>query len=139
VAPDYELGALRVLMKPHDWTRGAIEHRAPLQVLPAGAGAVVTHVRDAVARRLGVEPPVYFPEAGDFLFVAEFSESETDAARALAVALSRKLAGVWLTVDRLFVRDGRFFRRERGFKLNLVEATNVHLKRDVRARLKDLV
>ena len=139
VAPDYELGALRVLMKPHDWTRGAIRHREPLQALPAGARPAVAQVRDAVVRRLGVAPPVHFPEAGDFHFVAEFSESESDAARALAVALSRRLAGIWLTVDRLFVRDGRFFRRERGFKLNLVEATNVHLKRDVRAKLRDLV
>jgi len=39
-------------------------------------------------------------------------------------------------VGRVFVRDGRFFRRERGYRLNLVEATNVHLPRAVRAALR---
>ena len=46
--------------------------------------------------------------------------------------LSRHLPGLWLVLDRLFIRDGRFFRRERGFKMNLVEASNVHLTRAIR-------
>jgi hypothetical protein len=45
---------------------------------------------------------------------------------------------VWITLERLFVRDGRFYRRERGYKFDLVEATNVHLSRATRAALRGL-
>ena len=138
VSPEWELGALRVLMKPHDWTRGAIEHRSRHQPWPAGAAAEVEAAREALRLRLGFDRPVHFPDAGDFHFVADIPEADLVAARAFAVVVSRRLPGVWLTLDRLFVRDGRFFRRERGFKLNLAEATNVHLPREVRAKLKGL-
>ena len=139
VSPEWELGALRVLMKPHDWTRGAIEHRKPDQQWPAGAAAVVEESVAAVRQRLGFDPAVHFPDAGEFFFLADFDPSDEAAARALALVLSRRLPGLWLTVGRLFVRDGRYYRRERGFKLNLVEATNIHLPRDLRSKLKGLI
>ena len=137
VSPEWELGALRVLMKPHDWTRGAIEHRSPDQPWNGRAGqAAVESARRDVRDRLGFDPPVHFPARGDFFFVAEASGAQLESARALAVVLSRRLPGLWLTLDRLYVRDGKFYRRERGFKLNLVEASNVHLAREVRGKLK---
>ena len=139
VSPEWELGALRVLMKPHDWTRGAIEHRTPGQQWPPGAAAEVERTLLAVRDRLGIDPAAHFPDAGDFFFLAELDASQLDPGRALALLLSRRLPGLWLTLDRLFVRDGRFYRRERGVKLNLVEATNVHLPRQIRARLKGLL
>jgi hypothetical protein len=139
VSPEWELGALRVLMKPHDWTRGAIEHRRPEQPWPAHAATAVEASRQDLGRALGFDPPVHLPAAGDFHLVAEVDEAHLDAARAFGVVLSRRLPGVWLTLDRLFIRDGRFFRRERGFKFNLVEATNVHLSREVRAKLRAIV
>ena len=139
VSPEWELGALRVLMKPHDWTRGAIEHRSPHQHWPPGAAAAVGDSVAAVSQRLGFDAAAHFPDAGDFFFIAHFDESQIDAARALAVVASRRLPGVWFTLERLFVRDGRFFRRERGFKFKLVPATNVHLSRDTRARLRGLL
>ena len=138
VAPDWELGALRVLMKPHDWTRGAIEHRTPLQAWPSNAAERVEAARQDVAQRLGFFPALHYPDAGDFYFVAEYAPPQLDAARALALLISGRLPGVWLTLDRLFVRDCRFFRRERGYKFNLVEATNVHLSRATRAALGGL-
>lgn len=95
--------------------------------------------RDAVRSRLGFEPAVHFPEAGDFYFVIELHEAQLEAARAMALILSRRLPGAWLTLDRLFVRDGRFYRRQRGFKLQLVRASDVHLSRATRARLKGVL
>ena len=138
VAPDWELGALRVLMKPHDWTRGAIAHRAPLQPWLPSACPAIEAARDQIAHRLGFSPELHFPDGGDFYFVAEYTQSQLDAARALALVISRRLPGVWLTLDRQFVRDGRFYRRERGYKFDLVEATNVHLSRATRAALRGL-
>jgi hypothetical protein len=139
VSPEWELGALRVLMKPHDWTRGAIEHREPEQHWPAHAADTVDEVRRAVAERLGFAPDVHLPDAGDFYLVAHASEDRIEYLRATGAALSRRLPGLWLAVDRLFVRDGRFFRREKRFKFNLVEAKSVHLPRDVRAALRGML
>lgn len=138
-SPEWELGALRVLMKPHDWTRGAIAHRTPFQTWPADGAARVDEAFAVARQRLGFDATAHFPEAGDFHFLAQFTGSVSTNARALALLISRRLPGLWLTVDRLFVRDGKFYRRERGFKLNLAEATNVHLPRETRAKLKGLL
>ena len=139
VSPEWELGALRVLMKPHDWTRGAIEHRRREQAWPADAAQATTAARDAVRERIGFGPDLHFPDGGDFFLVAEVTQRDVDAARALALALSRRLPGLWLTLDRLFVRDGKFYRRERGFKFDLVEASSVHLPKGMRAALRGVL
>src|SRR5688500_1916691 len=84
VSPEWELGALRVLMKPHDWTRGAIEHRRPEQGWPAGGAEAATAARDAVRERTGFGPGLHFPGAGDFFLVIEVTQRDVEAARALA-------------------------------------------------------
>lgn len=88
-----------------------------------------------VADRLEYRPDLHWPAAGDYLFVAEVAPSRIPEARALVVVLSNQLPGMWLVLGRLFVRDATFYRRERGFKLNLVPATNIHLTRPIRAAL----
>ena len=137
------MGALRALMKPHEWTRGAVEHRAAEQPWPADAVETVRQTTAAVAERLRIDgpPETHLPDGGDFWLVIEFPDEQVDLARALAVALSTKLPGLWLTLDRLYVRDGRFFRRKRDntFKFRIVAATNVHLPREVRAELRGLI
>ena len=139
VSPEWELGALRVLMKPHDWTRGAIMHREKEQPLPRGGAAAVEEARALVRERIGFDFEVHLPDAGEFHFIAEVPETSRDEAAALALVLSRQLPGVWLTLDRLFIRDGRFFRRASGFKFNLVKASNVHFPRGMRAALRDVL
>jgi hypothetical protein len=143
VSPEWELGALRALMKPHDWTRGAVAHRPAEQPWRAGAAAEVEAAFDEVVGRLKPHPPprLHFPEAGDFRFVVEAAPDQLDPAKALAVVLSKRLPGVWITLGRLYVRDGHFFRRKRDntFKFRLVPSTNVHLPREVRAALCGLV
>src|SRR5215218_868683 len=142
VSPDWELGALRALMKPHDWTRGVIEHRTAGQPWSCDQARVAETAVADVASRLKFDPPatLHLPDAGDFWFVVEIPEPQEHVARALAVVLSKRLPGLWLTLDRLYVRDGRFFRRRRDntFKFRLVPATSVHLQRSVRAALRGL-
>jgi hypothetical protein len=62
-----------------------------------------------------------------------------DEAKALAMLLSRRLPNLWLVLGRLFVRDGKFYRREFGYKLNLVQAHDVHLRQDIRAAMRRLL
>jgi hypothetical protein len=134
VAPDWELAAFRALIKPQ--TKAAIEHRAAEQPWPADAPDRVEAARHLVRDRLGYAPDLHLPPAGDYRLVAEVAPADLDPAKALALLLSLKLPGVWLVLGRLFVRDGRFFRRDRGWRLNLVPASNVHLPREVRAALR---
>lgn len=137
VAPDWELGALRALMKPP--ARGAIAHRPALQDWPAGAvPAIRLACRDA-RERLGYDPPLHFPAAGDYAFAAEVDDASLDDARGFALLVSTRLPGLWFVLGRLFLKGGRFYRRARGVKLNLVPATDVHLTRTVRAALRDLL
>jgi hypothetical protein len=130
-------------MKPHEWTRGAIEHRPAEQPWPPGAARSAEETARSVADRLGADAlrRAHFPEGGDFWMVVEVSVADLPAARGLAVALSRRLTGVWFTLDRLYVRDGRFYRRKRDntFKFRLVPAPHVHVSRDVRSALRGVL
>ena len=136
VSPDWELAALQALMKPKEQTKGAIRHRPAEQPWPPDAADRAETARRLAAERLGYAPAFQFPAAGDYRLIAEVPAGRLEEAKALAVLLSRHLPGVWFVLDRLFVRDGRFFRRERGFKMNLVEAGNVHLTRAIRSALR---
>ena len=69
------------------------------------------------------------------MLVLSVSREELPRATAFAVVLSQALPEQWLVFGRLYLRGGKFHRRERGFKLNLVPATNVHLPREVRAAI----
>jgi hypothetical protein len=137
VAPDWELGALRALMKPQ--MRGAIAHKPAGQAWPGNAAKRVERTRADVRERLGFDVDVRLAAAGDYFFTAEVPRAACEEAKGFAVLLTKRLPGVWLVLGRTFVKDGRFFRRERGIKLNLVPATNVHLTRPIRAALRDLL
>ena len=142
IAPDWELAALRALMKPHEWTRGVIEHRDGVQPWSPDRARTVETTAAEIADLLGYESPLrpHLPDDGDFWFVVEVPYEQDELSRALAVVLSDRLPGLWLTLDRLYVRDARFFRRRRDntFKFRIVPATNVHLPRTVRSALRSL-
>lgn len=139
VAPDWELGALRALMKPQ--ARGRIAHHPALQDWrPADAERVIRAACRDARDRLGYEPAVHFPTSGgDFVFAAEVDDAALDDAKGFALLVSTRLPQLWFVFGRLFLKAGRFYRRERGVKLNLVPATNVHLTRPVRAALRGLL
>lgn len=141
VAPDWELSAVQALIKPQ--LRGPIQYRKAIQPWPRGAGEVATtlarHFSAELSRVAGgaIAPDMAdwldFPTAGEFRLVAAVADADLPFARGLAILLSKRLPGLWFVVDRLFVRDGRFYRRQYGFKLNLVEARNIHLPGPIRA------
>ena len=137
VAPDWELAALRALMKPQ--ARGAIAHRSALQQWRGDAERVIRAACHDAQARLGYAPTLHFPESGDFRFAAEVEDASLDDAKGLAMLVSSRLPDLWFVFGRLFLKGGRFYRRERGVKLSLVPATNVHLTRPVRAALRGLL
>jgi hypothetical protein len=139
VSPEWELGMLHVLMKPKPHTRGAMEHREGDQVWPAGAEAVLNDVLEILRERLEMSVVIHRPAAGAYHFLVEYAPPQAPEVLALAQLLSRRLPELWFVVDCLFVTAGLFHRRQFGYKLNLVPATNVHLPRAIRAALRGVL
>jgi len=103
---------------------------------------VLTALGEVQPRRgRGREPRLHFPQGGEHWFVIEATSEQLDVAKALAVVLSDRLPGVWLTLGRLYLRDGRFYRRKRDntFKFRLVPVASVHLSRAIRASLRGVI
>jgi hypothetical protein len=139
VSPEWELSALHALVKPKPQTKGPIAHRSGRQTWPPNGAAIITDVAREIRQRLHYDPVLHANADGDYLLVARVAPDCLAEGRALAAALSARLPSLWFVFGRLFVHAGRFYRRERGFKLNLVEATNVHLPRRVRTAMRGLI
>ena len=135
ISPEWELNSLRSLMKP----KGYKLHQPHEQSWPRNASKQVELTLSDARQRLGFEPKVHHKPDGEYFFVAEFDGADADAARTWAVLLSSRLPRLWFVLDRLMIKNGRFFRRENGFKLFIVQATNVHLPRAMRAAVQDLI
>jgi hypothetical protein len=139
VSPEWELGTLHALMKPKPQTRGAVEHRSGEQGWPEQGDAILADALKVVQERLGMELAVHRPGAGEYHFLADFGREQLPEVLALALLLSRRLPELWFVVDRLFVQGGVFYRRQFGYKLNLVPASDVHLPRAIRAALRGVL
>jgi hypothetical protein len=137
-SPEWELGALHALMKPKPRTRAAIEHRDSRQPWPLDGEDRVRAVCTALENRLGVEFTPEFPQGGDFYLAIQLPASAWPESLAIARVLSNRLPGCWLTIGRVFVLDGVFYNRERGFKLTLVPSKHHRVPRAVAARVKGL-
>jgi hypothetical protein len=139
VSPEWELGTLQALMKPRPETRGPVEHRDGQQPWPAGADEILARTLADVHDRLGTSLDLHRPTAGEYHLFAQYTPDQTPEILALALLLSRRLPHLWFVVDRLFVHAGAFHRRQFGYKLKLVPASNVHLPRPIRAALRGLL
>jgi hypothetical protein len=143
VSPEWELSTLAALMRPTAARRGKVEHLGGGQPpLPPEAPRVITELMSTVGDRLGVDLSAWdiqLPPMGEYFLVGQVPDALTDAGRAVAVVLSTSLPEHWFVLGRLFVRAGRFYRRRRGYRLELVEATDVHLPRQMRAKLRGLL
>jgi len=137
VSPEWELGALRALIKPHLGSK--IRRRGGEQRWPARAAADVRELAGACEQRLGFEPTIHLPEEGDYFLLANVPSSQIEQGKALAVLLSRRLPELWFVLGKLTVRNGRFFRRRLGYKLELVLADDVRVRRRVRSALGGMI
>ena len=139
LCPDWEMSALQVLCKPRPERRDAIIHRTGGQTWNIRWKRSVIEVTKALSEAMGALPEVHFPTAGDFIFVSQFPADQLEQAKTLAVAVTRCVPGIWLTLGRLFVHDGKFYRRRLGYLLQLSPATNVHLPRAMRSALRGIM
>jgi hypothetical protein len=139
VSPEWELGMLHVLMKPKPLTRSAVEHRKGEQAWTPSTDASLEEVLSIVRERLQTSLVIHRHAEGEYHFLIEFTAPQRPEVLALAQLLSRRLPDLWFVIDRLFVNAGVFHRRQFGYKLNLVPATNVHLPRAIRAALRGVL
>jgi hypothetical protein len=139
VSPEWELAVVDALMRPKVITKGKVEHRRGEQAWPADAEARAGRIVEEVARRLDAAFDIAFPPDGEYLLVGEAPRGYEEETKALAVALSVAFAEQWFVLGRLFVKGGRFYRRRFGYRMDVVPATDVHLPRALRARLKGLI
>jgi hypothetical protein len=130
---------LHVLMKPKRLTRSAVEHRHGEQAWPPAADAALDESLKVLQERLQTSLVIHRPAQGEYHFLIEFTPPQKPEILALAQLLSRRLPDLWFVLDRLFVSAGVFHRRQFGYKLNLVPATNVHLPRAIRAALRGVL
>src|SRR5215218_2581541 len=87
IAPDWELGALRALMKPQ--TRGTIAHRRARQPWGRATVSVLEASAADVVDRLGFSPEIHFPVDGDYFFACDVDEEDFEKAKGFALLASR--------------------------------------------------
>jgi hypothetical protein len=125
-------------MKPQVRAKIVNRHATQAWAGPRAEAVIRAACRD-VRERLGYGPPLHFPQAGDYHFAATVEGGAVEEAKGFALVVSTRLPELWFVLGELFVKAGAFHRRERGIKLNLVEATNVHLTRPIRSALRGLI
>jgi len=139
----------RVLVKPHDWTRAAVTHRVASdggrpeieQPWEPRDAEVLVEVATEAAETFGVRVVSAGPDDAHLRLGVDFGEAAPDDAitRAIALCCSAARPRLWLLVGRYAIRGGVVWRRQRGVTPNWREARDVHLPRDVRAKVRYLL
>jgi len=139
ICPEWQWGAFRALIKPQ--YQGAIKYRSSEQRWPARARSAASDAVALVHAKLGARLAAHFPPAGDYHWIVEVPAADLEAAKGLAVAISRRLPELWFTLGKWYIRDGQFFRKHRSYNVLLKPASNVHMSRStwiaLRGALRD--
>src|SRR4051812_39937367 len=130
VCPRWEIDALRALTKPQ--FKNAILHRPSVQTWPKNAGKIVNSLAAELGARLGIEVTFHLPDGGDYFLVARFPAADYEIAKAVAVALSHRMADLWFVLDRHLIRDGHFYRRDRRVRFTMAKTKSIHVPRPIR-------
>jgi hypothetical protein len=125
-------------MKPKPHTRAAIEHRSSEQPWPRDAEDRVRELCKQLVDCLGVEIAPEFPHAGDYFLAIQLPTQAWPEDLAIARAISQQLPGCWLTLGRVFIRDGVFYNREKGWKLTLVESRHHRVPAVIARKLREI-
>ena len=132
VSPERELAVLAALMKPKPARR--LQHQIDNGEQDCSA-AEFDQPRALAARAtsaFAVDIELHIPPGGEFLALCLIAAEHETIALALGLLISHHLPGRWIVAGRYFLRDEIIHRRERGFRLNLRPAKNVHLSKETR-------
>ena len=129
ISPEWELAARLALVKPKPYTKDKIAHRDPEQRWPRNARRIVADMLGGAA--------VKFPVSGVDRMIVSFADVEPSRAKRLSRKLSRALPELWfeLTDEEgavTYLRNGVSYLRAGKYKLELVRASRVRLRRAVR-------
>ena len=128
VSPEWDFAARLALVKPKPYTKQKIEHSKAVQPWPRNARRKVEAV--LAGRRRTARAT--FPSRGEARLRVEFVGVEIGIAMRVARKLSRALPTLWFTLGDRCLRDGVLYRRVGKYKLELVRATRVRLRRSIR-------
>ena len=134
VCPEWQLAALRALIKPQ--FKDAIRHRSSKQPWTRERQVTIAAAMRSVEAIFGGGIQSHFPRLGDFHFIAAFERDDAELAKTAAVLVSKQAPALWFTLGRWYVRDGKFFRRHRSRNRLLQPAASVHLTRAHRRELR---
>jgi hypothetical protein len=123
ISPEWQLAATLALAKPKPYTKDKIRHTSSRQRWPRNARKIFD---DFAARHQLI---VDLPTTGAHRFRAELDPAN---ATRLSRRLSRLLPTLWFILDCQLLRDGVFYTRTGRYKLELVRASRVRLRRSVR-------
>jgi hypothetical protein len=126
ISPEWQLAAQLALVKPKPYTKDKIAHAAAGQKWPRNGRRTIV---DFVAQH---DIKVDFSRAGDNHVVMIFDDANPGRAKRLARQLSRQLPALWFILADQLLRNGEFYTRTGRYKLELVRASNVRLRRSVR-------
>ena len=130
ISPEWELAATLALVKPKPYTKDKIQHSFSRQRWPRNARRII----EAFAASHALT--VTFHRNGSHRMTMELSPP---SAKRLARRLSRLLPTLWFDLSGQLLRDGVFYTRTGRYKLELVRANRVRLRRSVRyGFLKDV-
>jgi hypothetical protein len=122
ISPQWQLAAQLALVKPKPYTRDKIAHTSARQRWPRNGRRVIHEfARD---RSLQAE---FHLKSADFLHI----QLEPTRGKRIARQLSRLLPSLWFNLDGQFLRDGVFYTCTGRYKLELVRASRVRLRRSV--------
>ncbi len=149
-SPKRQADELRVLMKPHDWTRQALVHRVAAdagrpeveQPWHADDEAVLLERAMKAADRLTLTLQTVETDADERLrleVVGTTGPAVESSLRAVAATCSALRPKLWFVIGRVAMHQGQFWRRKRGATPQWIEHKSLHLTRDARAAVRDLL
>jgi hypothetical protein len=130
ISPEWELAAKLALVKPRGYTREKIAHSAAVQPWRRGPRGTRRTIEQTLSRESGVGAVCF--GRGPMRLRVELPGESMAAALRVARRLSRALPALLFVIGEKYNRDGVIYQRAGKYKLDLVRASRVRLRRSVR-------
>jgi hypothetical protein len=133
ISPEWQLAATLALVKPKPYTKRMIQHRDAKQPWPRNARRIICDFVGTLDSSLAGVMTVDFPTRGEHRLTVEFTGEYVAQAKRIARRLSKLLPELWFVLGETeYARGGVVYHRVGKYKLELVRARRVRLRRAVR-------